>query len=103
VSVLEEMVTLRLFIDDCDARNGPLEVARGSHRRGRVPAKDAKCIAEGSEIFIATGRVADVLAMRLLAIHSSRKAAAPDHRRVLHVDYASGELPKPIEWAAAFG
>jgi len=101
VAVLQDMLTLRLFVDDCGVDNGPLAVARGSHRLGRVPAADVKAIAERSEIFVGTGRSGDVLAMKLLAIHSSRRSTAPGHRRVLHVDYAAGELPAPLELAIA--
>jgi len=96
---LENMVTLRLFLDDCGVENGPLEVARGSHRFGRVPAQEVKKIVEKSEVFIGTGQSADVLAMKLLAIHRSKRAQLPAHRRVLHVDYASFPLPAPLQWA----
>lgn len=99
VTILERMLTLRLFVDDCGPENGPLEVACGSHRCGRVPADEVREIVQRSEIFAATGRSGDVLAMRLLAIHSSKRAKSPAHRRVLHVDYASVELPAPLKWA----
>ncbi|GAA4497430.1 hypothetical protein GCM10023172_12370 [Hymenobacter ginsengisoli] len=39
VSVLENTVTIRLHLDDCDATNGALKVVPGSHRHGVVPAK----------------------------------------------------------------
>jgi hypothetical protein len=99
VSLLEGMLTLRLFVDDCDQDNGPLQVACGSHCHGRVPAAEVNRIAAGSDIFVGAGHAADVLAMRLLAIHSSRRAVRPGHRRVLHVDYASTDLPPPLAWA----
>jgi hypothetical protein len=101
VTVLDKMVTLRVFVDDCGEDSGPLEVIVGSHRRGRVPAKDVLEIAHRSEIFVATGRMGDVLIMKTLAIHRSNRAASPAHRRVLHVDYAPFDLPKPLEWVLA--
>ena len=99
VAVLQDMLTLRVFVDNCGVDDGPLEVARRSHRLGRVPAPDAKGLAAESDIFVGIGCSADVLAMKLLAIHASKRAAHPSHRRVLHVDYASGDLPAPLEWA----
>jgi hypothetical protein len=101
VAVLEGMLTLRVFIVDCPEDNGPLEVAVGSHRNGRVPARNVVEIARRSSIFVATGRAGDVLIMKTLAIHRSKRAISPEHRRVLHVDYASFDLPAPLEWVLA--
>jgi hypothetical protein len=98
VSVLEGMLTLRLFVDDCDDDNGPLEVAVGSHRVGRLPAGELASLVRRSEIFIGTGRAGDVLVMKTLAVHASKRARLPAHRRVLHVDYATCSLPEPLEW-----
>jgi Phytanoyl-CoA dioxygenase (PhyH) len=98
VAVRDGMVTLRLFVDDCGSDNGPLLVARGSHRHGRIPGRDIAEVVSCSEIFVGTGQAGDVLVMRTLAIHSSKRAALPAHRRVLHVDYAAAELPPPLEW-----
>jgi hypothetical protein len=99
VAMLEDMLTLRLFVDDCAWDDGPLEVARGSHGVGRIAAADIRRIVEKSDIFIGAGQAGDVLAMKLLAVHSSKRAESPAHRRVLHVDYASLPLPAPLEWA----
>lgn len=99
VTILEGMLTLRLFLDDCSSEDGPLEIARGSHRLGRVAANEIRNVVDRSDIFVGTGVAGDVLAMKLLAIHSSRRASSPIHRRVLHVDYASFPLPDPLEWA----
>jgi hypothetical protein len=101
VSILEGMLALRLFVDDCGQDDGPLEVAIGSHRHGRVPAGDVADIAGKSTIFTATGRAGDVLAMKSLAIHRSKRAISPSRRGTLHVDYALVDLPPPLEWVLA--
>ncbi|MFX4431692.1 phytanoyl-CoA dioxygenase family protein, partial [Acinetobacter baumannii] len=38
IATLERMVALRVHLDDCQEDNGPLEVAPGSHRYGRLEA-----------------------------------------------------------------
>jgi hypothetical protein len=101
ISILQGMLALRLFVDDCVEDDGPLEVAVGFHRYGRVPASEASDIARKSDIFTATGRAGDVLAMKSLAIHRAERAALPTRRGTLHVDYAVVDLPAPLEWALA--
>jgi hypothetical protein len=49
-------------------------------------------------VFTACGRASDVLVMRMLAVHSSKRAVSPSHRRVLHIDYATIDLPGPLAW-----
>jgi hypothetical protein len=98
VSILESMLTLRLFVDDCGPDDGPLLIALGSHRHGRLAGTDVVKLAGESELFFGIGRAGDVLVMRALAAHSSKRAIAPMHRRVLHVDYAMMDLPPPLEW-----
>jgi hypothetical protein len=98
LSILAGMLTLRLFLDGCGAEDGPLEVALGTHRRGRISSSDLAEVVGQSAIFVATGRAGDVLVMKTLAVHRSKRAAAPAHRRVLHVDYAAVDLPPPLAW-----
>jgi ectoine hydroxylase-related dioxygenase (phytanoyl-CoA dioxygenase family) len=99
--LLARMLTLRLFLDDCDEANGPLEIALGTHRLGRAPHERVAEEAERAGRFVATGKAGDVLAMRLLTIHASGRSRSPAHRRVLHVDYSADALPAPLEWAMA--
>lgn len=99
IALLENMLTLRLFLDDCDADSGPLEIACETHSLGRIPSPDVADLARRSRPFVAFGKAGDALAMRLLSLHKSDRAAKPSRRRVLHVDYAGEDLPEPLKWA----
>jgi hypothetical protein len=99
VTLLENMLTLRLFLDPCADDNGPLEAACETHLRGRIPSRDVASIAHQSRRLVAVGEAGDVLAMRLLSLHKSERAAKPSRRRVLHVDFATEDPPKPLRWA----
>jgi hypothetical protein len=41
--------------------------------------------------------------MKALTVHASDPAATPGHRRVLHLDFSTVDLPAPLEWAADVG
>jgi ectoine hydroxylase-related dioxygenase (phytanoyl-CoA dioxygenase family) len=98
--VLEQMLTLRLHLDRCGEDNGPLLVVPGSHHGGMQ--SDALWIEalHAEPVACVTGPGSAVL-MRPLLFHASRKAHAPSHRRVLHLEFASGPLPPPLRWALA--
>jgi hypothetical protein len=95
VDLLEQMLTIRLHLDDVTAENGPLRVIPGSHRTGKeIVAGDI----EPATIFARRG---DALAMRPLVCHSSGDSL-PDtklHRRILHLEFAASEqLPDGYKW-----
>jgi hypothetical protein len=93
-SLLERMLTLRIFLDDNTLTNGPLKVIAGSHRSGKsTSASDVAATL--------LGRRGDVLAMRPLLIHCSGHAD-PDERqgrRTLHLEFAADrQLWDGFEW-----
>jgi ectoine hydroxylase-related dioxygenase (phytanoyl-CoA dioxygenase family) len=96
--ILESMMTVRLHLDDCNASNGALKILSGTHRQGKFGA---------AEILKYTGNVkpvlcelskGDALLMRPLLLHASSPADNPRHRRVLHIEYATRELPNGLKW-----
>jgi ectoine hydroxylase-related dioxygenase (phytanoyl-CoA dioxygenase family) len=97
--ILQSMVSVRLQIDDCGPDNGPLLALRGSFRLGRVPVNEIKSHVERGSTEVCCARVGDAVVMRGLTIHASERALQPSHRRVIHVDFSSGELPCGLEWA----
>lgn len=88
--VLENLLAVRLHLDDCDERNGPLRVIPGSHRHGILAGKDVDdAKTRGAEI-VCLAQEGESLLMRPLLLHASSPALEPRHRRVLHLVYHSG-------------
>jgi ectoine hydroxylase-related dioxygenase (phytanoyl-CoA dioxygenase family) len=98
VSVLEGMITIRLHLDDCDECNGALRVIPGSHAHGRLSADEIETWRTTRPVVGCIARAGDALVMRPLLLHSSSPAVAPRHRRILHVEFATGDLPGGLQW-----
>ncbi len=86
-SVLENMLTLRIHLDDVTNDNGPLQVIAGSHRNGKISGNYS-----GSPTVV-TCNAGDVLAMRPLVSHASGHSN-PDfemQRRILHLEFSGSQ------------
>jgi hypothetical protein len=95
LSVLQNMLTARIHLDDMTEENGPLKVIPGSHRLGKAAGQG-----DVSPVTV-LGTRGDVLLMRPLVEHASGRSH-PDttrHRRVLHLEFAATpELPDGYQW-----
>ena len=97
-SILEEMLFVRVHLDDTDHTNGAMQIATGSHRRGIVPANQAEATAHQHPIESTQATRGDVLILKMLTLHSSKPAISQTSRRVLRIDFATSHLPVPLEW-----
>lgn len=95
--VLEELLAVRLHLDDCDATNGPLRVATGSHRHGILRSTDIPDALSRHEEATCLAATGEALLMKPLLLHASSPATAPKHRRVLHYVFHSGRS-MPETW-----
>lgn len=90
-SALEQVLALRLHLDDCTADNGPLRVLARTHRLGVLSDEEVERKAQkGQAIECAIAR-GGVVVMRPLLIHASSKSKSANPRRVLHIEYASSD------------
>jgi ectoine hydroxylase-related dioxygenase (phytanoyl-CoA dioxygenase family) len=96
--VLQRMVTLRLHLDDCDADNGALRVFPRSHRHGVLGPGMIRQWREAHVEVLCTVPRGGILAMRPLLLHASSRSLRPAHRRVIHLEFATGDLPGGLEW-----
>ena len=101
--VLENMLSVRLHLDACGEDNGALRVIAGSHQHGRIPEEKISSVRHaGPEKVCAVGR-GGALLMRPLLLHASSPSLAPEHRRVIHLDFASVQLPLGMNWFSERG
>lgn len=93
--LLENMLTLRIHLDDTPASNGALRVIPHSHKNGRVdrpPSSEDEVICE-----CAAG---DVLAMSPLILHASSRSERPARRRIIHFEYTAPDVLHPaLKWS----
>jgi hypothetical protein len=99
VRVLEQMLTVRLHLDDTNETNGVLRVVAGSHQHGVLSSEESDEISGRGEGVSCCVRAGGALLMRPLLLHSSRRGSGDGHRRVLHIEYAGCELPNGLNWA----
>lgn len=101
VELLQQMLTVRLHLDDADETNGALRVLPGSHRFGRLSSERIQEIRSQQPGCLCSVLAGDVLLMRPLLLHASSRSTSPRHRRVLHIEYAAFELPTGLQWHEA--
>lgn len=99
-AVLVNLVAARIHLDDSPAENGALAVVSGSHRGGKMRDVDLRGFAP-SDYQTCDAAMGDVLLMRPLLVHRSSPSHSPEHRRVLHVVYASKEPGVLVRWRAS--
>ena len=99
--VLENMLSIRLHLDDCPEENGALRVIPGSHTGGKLGERQIQELGERSIAVTCAMRHGGVLMMRPLLLHASSASSFPGHRRVVHLDYAAVDLPLGMGWATA--
>lgn len=97
-SVLERMLSVRIHLDDCGESNGALRVMPGSHKLGRLNAWEVTERQGRGDAVTCPVAAGGILLMRPLLLHASSAAVSSSHRRVIHIDYACGELAGGLQW-----
>ena len=100
--VLAEILAVRIHLDDCDKQNGPLRVIPGSHRFGWLDNEIDRWKQRVPEV-TCTARAGGLVMMRPLLLHASAPAVSPQHRRVIHIEFAHHDLPAGLQWNQRIG
>jgi len=97
-SILENMLAVRVHLDQCEVDAGCLRVVPGSHGLGRLGDLAIAGLRQtGVSVKCPVAR-GGLLLMRPLLVHCSSRAAEPAHRRVVHLEYAGVDLPHGLKW-----
>ena len=85
---LEQVLALRVHLNDSTNKNGPLRVIPDTHKIGVLTDQEIRQRVGDSSGVECLAEVGGVVAMRPLLIHASSKSDSELPRRVLHVEYA---------------
>ena len=96
LEVLENICTIRIHLDPCDEKNGALNAVPGSHRMGVLQAADLPALTPNA--VACPVPAGGAMLMRPLLLHASYKNTSERPRRVLHIEFASVELPGGLLW-----
>ncbi|MBX9746721.1 MAG: phytanoyl-CoA dioxygenase family protein [Hyphomonadaceae bacterium] len=100
LALLERMIFARIHLDPADNENGCLQLALGTHTRGKIAAADAEAIANTALMEDCVAQRGDVLFAKALILHRSSPSRTSAGRRAIRVDYCADDLPAPLQWAA---
>jgi Phytanoyl-CoA dioxygenase (PhyH) len=98
ISVLEQLVAVRIHLDECPVESGALRVVPGSHLEGRLSRERAEALRSLHDETVVPVSRGGALIMRPLLLHASSKATSPTPRRVLHFVFGPPKLPLGLEW-----
>jgi ectoine hydroxylase-related dioxygenase (phytanoyl-CoA dioxygenase family) len=101
VEVLEQLVAVRLHIDECGVDDGALKVVPGSHRRGRLADAEAIALRDARGSVVCPVPRGGAMLLRPLLLHASSKATGASRRRVLHFLFGPRQLPLGLAWVRA--
>jgi acyl carrier protein len=102
-AILKNMVSLRIHLDACSQENGAIKFIPGSHNAGVLDPSAIESWRNEHESACCAAERGDALLMRPLILHSSSQSKHPNHRRVLHIEFAASDLPCGLEWAEGSG
>jgi ectoine hydroxylase-related dioxygenase (phytanoyl-CoA dioxygenase family) len=97
--LLSKILTLRIHLDDCDETNGALKVIPGSHLHGELRTDDY-LRTELERAVTCSVNSGGIMLMQPLLLHASSRSKGAE-RRVIHLEFYSGELPAPLQWSEA--
>lgn len=100
LSILENVYTIRIHLDDTDENNGALKVIPASHSKGICRPETIDWNVETEEI--CNVERGGVMIMKPLILHGSNRTTNGKKRRVIHIEFSDMELPGELQWSEKY-
>jgi hypothetical protein len=100
VDLLQQLVAVRVHLDDCRAEDGPLRVVPGSHQQGLLADSEVLHWRQTRGEVICEAAAGDVLVLSPLLLHASSKASGAGKRRLLHFVFGPCQPGHGLTWRA---
>lgn len=94
--ILNNILTIRIHLDDTTKDNGALYVIPNSHSKGIIRSEHFQQYT--SLEVLCDAEAGDLLLMKPLTLHSSYKTKNNKPRRIIHLEFSSEYLDKPLKW-----
>ena len=98
LEVLNNMVTFRIHLDDTNEENGCLKIIPHSHKLGILTQEEINTIIKQKGLYTCNVNAGDALIMFPHLLHSSSKSKSYSHRRIVHIEFSSYQLPCELTW-----
>ncbi|MBC8753508.1 phytanoyl-CoA dioxygenase family protein [Kordia sp. YSTF-M3] len=96
LNILENIVTIRIHLDKTEKRNGALKVIPTSHLKGIYRPETIDWNTEAEHV--CEVEKGGVMLMKPLILHASERTTNHKQRRVLHLEFSTKQLQKPLNW-----
>ncbi len=97
LSVLENIFTVRIHLDDTDENNGALKVIEKSHAKGIYRPETIDWNKETEAI--CSVPKGGIMIMKPLLLHGSNRTTNNKKRRVIHIEFSNITLPEGLNWS----
>ena len=97
LDILQNIVTIRIHLDDTDESNGALKVVPKSHLKGIYRPENIDWVTE--QEVSCNVREGGIMLMKPLLLHSSGRTTNNMQRRVIHIELSNRELPTELNWS----
>lgn len=101
--ILQQLIAVRIHLDDNNESNGPLEVIPGSHNYGILSDVEIKNSVSQQKAHTCITRRGGVLVMKPLLLHSSKRSISLHPRRVIHLVFSPHLLQQQWYFNESFG